>query len=38
MIVIAMLASFMAMIRFLLSRRRANAASEVGRNTMPYYD
>ena len=38
MIVVAMLASFMATIRFLLSRRRANAASEVGRNTLPYKD
>jgi len=35
MIVVAMLAAFMATIRFLLSRRRANARSEVARS-WPY--
>ena len=38
MIAVALLASFMGTIRFLLSRRRANAGSEVARNTVPYYD
>ena len=38
MIAVALLASFMGTIRFLLGRRGASATSEVGRNTLPYYD